>query len=41
MLKKDMDSLGELVQVLALMNFDLSCRTDGNDTWTLTVTKVK
>ena len=41
MLKKDMDSLGELVAVMAQMNFDMSCRTDGKGTWTLTVTKVK
>ena len=41
MLKKDMDSLGDMVAVLAEMNFDLSCRTDGKGSWTLTVTKVK
>ena len=41
MMKRDRDSLDRLLAMLAMMNFDMSVRTDGKRTWTVVFTEVK
>ena len=41
MKKADANHFDDLLAMLTMMNFDLSCRTDGDGVWTVTFTKVK